>query len=73
MSNFNFWPKKWLRPQWSLTKEFSKRYLTVKQNGYLLSGCLREVVAYEKWTLGETELIVWFVVLFGKKKKRRLI
>ena len=29
-----------------------KQHLTDKQNGYLQSGCLREVVAYEKWPLG---------------------
>ena len=27
-----------------------------KQNGYLQSGCLREVVAYEKWSLWESWL-----------------
>ena len=32
-------------------REFLKQYLTEKQNGYLQSGCLREVVAYEKWSL----------------------
>ena len=54
----NLWPKKWSRSltifeQWSLTRDFLKQYLvTEKQNGYLESGRLREVVAYEKWSLG---------------------
>ena len=52
------WPKEWSRTlkkyeQWSLTREFLKQYLTEKQNGYLQSGRLQEVVAYEKWSLGE--------------------
>ena len=34
------------------TREFLKAYLTEKQNGYLQSGRLREVVAFEKWFLG---------------------
>ena len=55
----NLWPKKWSRSlkkfeQWSLTRVFLKQYLTTKQNGYLQSGRLREVVAYEKWSLGES-------------------
>ena len=55
----NSWLKKWSRSlkkfeQWSLTREFLKQYLTEKQNGYLQSGRLREVVAYEKWSLGES-------------------
>ena len=29
-------------------------YLTEKQNGCLQSGRLREVVAYEKWSQGES-------------------
>ena len=33
--------------------EFLKQYLTEKQNGYLQSGRLREVVAYKTWSLGE--------------------
>ena len=33
-----------------------KQYLTEKQNGYLQSGRLREVVAYEKWSLRESWL-----------------
>ena len=54
----NLWPKKWSRSlkkfeQWSLTREFLKQYLTEKQNSYLQSGCLREVVAHEKWSPGE--------------------
>ena len=28
-----------------------KQYLAEKQNGYFHSGCLSEVVAYEKWLL----------------------
>ena len=36
---------------WSLTRELLKQYLTEKQNGGLRSGRLREVVAYEKWSL----------------------
>ena len=52
----NFWPKKWSGSLekfewWSLTRELLKQYLTAKQNGCLQSGCLREVVAYEKWLL----------------------
>ena len=52
----NLGPKKWSRSlkkfkQWSLTREV---FLTEKQNGYLQSGRLREVVAYEKWSLGES-------------------
>ena len=52
----NFWPKKWSRSLkkfewWSLTRELLKQYLTEKQNGCLRSGRLREVVAYEKWSL----------------------
>ena len=35
-------------------REFLKQYLTEKQNGYFQSGRLREVVAYEKWLLGES-------------------
>ena len=47
----NFWPKKWSRSlkkfeQRPLTREFLKQYLTEKQNGYLQSGHLREVVAH---------------------------
>ena len=30
------------------TREFLKQYFNEKQNGYFQSGCLREVVAYEK-------------------------
>ena len=55
----NLWPKKWSRSlkmfeQWSLTRGSLKQYLTEKQNGYLQSGRLREVVAYEKWSLVES-------------------
>ena len=44
----NFWPKRWSRSlkkfDWlSLTRELLK-----KQNSCLQTGCLREVVAYEK-------------------------
>ena len=54
----NVWSKKWSRSlkkfeQFSLT-EFLKQYLTKKQNGCLQSGRLREVVAYEKWSLIES-------------------
>ena len=35
-------------------REFLKQYLTEKQNGCLQSGRLQEVVAYEKWSLGES-------------------
>ena len=34
--------------------EFLVEYLTEKQNGYLQSGCLREVVVFEKWSLRES-------------------
>ena len=49
----NLWPKKWSQSlkkskQWSLTREFLKHHLTEKQDGYLRSGRLLEVVAYEK-------------------------
>ena len=53
----NLWPRKWSRSLkkfelWSFTREFLKQYLTEKQNGYFQTGRLREVVAYEKWSLG---------------------
>ena len=32
-------------------RELLEQYLTDKQNGCLRSGHLREVVAYEKWSL----------------------
>ena len=35
-------------------REFLEQYLTEKQNGYLQSGRLWEVVAYEKWSLGKS-------------------
>ena len=52
----NFSLKKWSRSLkkfewWSLTRELLKQYLTEKQNGCLRSARLREVVAYEKWSL----------------------
>ena len=34
-------------------RELVKQYLTQKQFGYLQRGHLQEVVAYEKWSLGE--------------------
>ena len=37
--------------QWSLTRGFVKQYLTEKQNGYLKSGRLREVVAMRELTV----------------------
>ena len=37
-------------------RDFNKQYLTTKQNGYLASGRIREVVAYEKWSQGENWL-----------------
>ena len=59
----NLWPEKWSRSlkkleQWSLKREFLKQYFTEKQNGYFQSGRLREVVAYEKWWLGESRLYI---------------
>ena len=59
----NFWPKKWSRSLkkfewWSLTRELLKQYLTEKQNGCLRGGRLREVVAYEKWSLWESWLYI---------------
>ena len=36
---------------WSLTRQLLKQYLSEKQNGCLRIGRLREVVAYEKWSL----------------------
>ena len=55
----DLWPTKWPRSLWKLeqrllTREFLKQYLTEKQSGYLQSGHLREVVAYEKRSLGES-------------------
>ena len=52
----NSWPEKWSRSfkkfeGWSLTRELLKQYLTEKQNGCSRNGRLREVVAYEKWSL----------------------
>ena len=35
-------------------RELFKQYLPEKQNFYLQSSRLREVVAYEKWLLGES-------------------
>ena len=35
-------------------REFLKQYFTEKHNGYLQSGCLEEVFAYEKWSLRES-------------------
>ena len=39
-------------------REFLKQYLTEKQNGYLESGRLQDVVAYERWSLWESWLYV---------------
>ena len=55
----HLWPKRWSRSlkkfeHWPLMRVFLKQYLTEKQNDYLQSGRLREVVAYEKWSLGES-------------------
>ena len=55
----NLWPETWSRSlkkleEWSLMIEVLKQYLTEKQNGYFHSGRLREVVAYEKRSLGES-------------------
>ena len=52
----DFWPETWSQPlkkfeQWSITREFLKQYLTEKQNGYLESGRLREVVAMRELTV----------------------
>ena len=52
----NLWPKKWswsLKKfeQWSLTREFLKQYFTEKQNGYLQSGRLQQVVARRELTV----------------------
>ena len=52
ISGINLWNKagSWSlkkSEQWSLTRE----YLSEKQNGYLKSGGLREVVAYGKWSV----------------------
>ena len=49
----HFLSERWSRSlkkfeQWSLTRELLKQYLTEKQNGYLESGCFRDVVAYER-------------------------
>ena len=37
--------------------------MTKKQNGYLQSGLLREAVAYEKWSRGES--LLYLIVLGG--------
>ena len=60
-----FWPENW---PWSLKKfelwsltcmtDLLKQYLTEKENGYLESGCLREVITYKKWSLREREFTV---------------
>ena len=55
----NFWPRKGLWPlknleQWLPMREFLKLHLTEKKSGYLRSGQLQEVVAYEKRSLGES-------------------
>ena len=52
----NFWPKNWSQSlkkfeQWSLTRELLEQFLTEKQNGYLQSGRLREVVAMRELTV----------------------
>ena len=60
----NLWPKKWSRSlekseQWSLTREFLKQYfVTEKQNGYLQSGRLWEMVAYKKCSRASREFTV---------------
>ena len=47
-------------------REFLNQYFTGKQNGCLQSGRLQEVVAYKKWSQGESwlYLIYVFLVLF---------
>ena len=67
----NFWPKKWSRSLkkfklYSLTKEYLKQYLTENQNGYLQSGRLREVVAYE--VFARRELTVVNIVTNGPER-----
>ena len=57
------WPKKWSQSlkkleQWSLTREFLNHYLTEKQNGYLQSGRLREVVTRRELT-AYTTIYYW--------------
>ena len=50
----NFLPKNWLWLHKKFTghlRELLEQYLTEKQNGYLQTGHLREVVACEKWSL----------------------
>ena len=61
----DFWPKKWSQSlkkfeQWSLTRGFLKQYLTEKQNGYLESGRLQEVVAMR-------ELNVFYLIQGSEK------
>ena len=58
----NFWLKEWSRSlkkieQWSLMSDFLKQHLTEKQNSYLQSGRLREVVARRELTV--TAQLVW--------------
>ena len=40
-------------------REFLKQHLTEKQNGYLQSGRLQEVFAYERWSFNRRELTVY--------------
>ena len=54
-----FWAKKRSRSlkkleYWSLTREFFRQDLTEKQTGYLQSGRLQEMFAYETWSQGES-------------------
>ena len=51
----DLWPNKWSR---SLTREFLKQYLTEKQNSYLESGRLREVVAMRELTVVRDLILV---------------
>ena len=62
----NSWPQKWSRSlkkfeKFLPTREFLKQYLTGKQNGYLQSGRLREVVARK--ATEEYFPVVLFVIL----------
>ena len=59
-----FLPEEWSRSLkkfelWLATREFLKQYLTEKQNGYLQSGRLREVVAYVRWSLTRSGRMFW--------------
>lgn len=56
----NVWPKRW-----SLTREFLNQSSTEKQNGYLQSGRLLEVVSMRELTVVANEMSRGGIPLFG--------